>query len=309
MSEWDPVRVRRLDLDGLRELVFTPYRGRAFRGHGVPSRSLVPKAYRPGGYRVLLEMVSGYLKYNGISRGPFPDPDIEVLEMAALRVFHELSNAQGIPVPDLASTTGDPLSEAQRAISWGNGRNGAWMDARWTEVACLAQHYGVPTRLLDWSTDVNVALHFAATSALRHIDDGEECLCVWSIDLDAALRTIPGLDVIRPDYSRNPNMRAQSGIMTLVRRPAFGRLQDPLDDQLRRAVRSAEMMVGPENMRMTQDAPILERLDIPYDLLGELSAYLSSHRYDSSRFNPGFRGSYLCMEECRAYSRLPDRRE
>ncbi len=304
MADYEPVRVRRLDLDGLRELVFAPYRGHAFRGHGVTTYPLVPKAYRKDGYRILLEMMNGYLKYNGIAGRSYQDLDIEVLEMANLRIFHELSNAQGLPVPDLASTTDDPLKEATHAMMYEDRSNGRWMDNRWTEVACLAQHYGVPTRLLDWSTDINVALHFAATSALRHIDDGNGHFCLWVLDMDLAKRMVPGLDVIRPDYSRNPNMHAQSGVMTLMRGIPSASLSMPFDDHIRCMLRSAGMVT---NLSEEYDRPVLERLDIPYDLLGDLSAYLSSRRYDSSRFNPGFRGSYLCMQECRAYSRLPDR--
>lgn len=304
MADYEPVRVRRLDLDGLREIVFAPYRGHAFRGHGVTSYPLVPKAYRKEGYQILLEMMNGYLKYNGIAGRSYQGLDIEVLEMANLRIFHELSNAQGLPVPDLASTTDDPLKEATNAITYECKRNGAWMDNRWTEVACLAQHYGVPTRLLDWSTDINVALHFAATSALRHIDDGNGYFCLWVLDMGLAKGMVPGLDVIRPDYSRNPNMHAQSGVMTLMRGKSSKSLSVPFDDHVRGILRSLRMVIDTSEV---YDRPVLERLDIPYELLGDLSAYLSSRRYDSSRFNPGFRGSYLCMQECRAYSRLPDR--
>ena len=122
--------------------------------------------------------------------------------------------------------------------------------------------------------------------------------------MDLAKRMVPGLDVIRPDYSRNPNMHAQSGVMTLMRRIPSASLSMPFDDHIRCMLRSAGMVT---NLSEEYDRSVLERLDIPYELLGDLSAYLSSRRYDSSRFNPGFRGSYLCMQECRAYSRLPDR--
>jgi hypothetical protein len=44
----------------------------------------------------------------------------------------------------------------------------------------LAQHYGVPTSLLDWSEDPFVAAYFAIQSA-PDTDDGE-LACVWALN-------------------------------------------------------------------------------------------------------------------------------
>ena len=183
------------------------------------------------------------------------------------------------------------------------------MDRRWLEVACLAQHYGVPTRLLDWTTDVKVALHFAAGSALRHMDGPGEGFCIWVLDLDAAKAVMDDMEVVRPDYSRNPNMRAQSGVMTLLRNRTADDLAVPFDRQLAEsfARRLAEGDPVAEDIAGSGE-PVLQRLDVPYGLLGDLARYLSSHRYDSSRYRPGYEGAYLCMRECMDYSRLPDRR-
>ena len=191
-DRYSPVSSRTLDLDGLRDLVFEPFASHAFRGHGIAGRDLVPSAYRrdgPCGYDTLLRMMEGHLKYNGVAVDVPEGLDIEVLEIADLRIFHELCNAQGLPVPDLGSTTDNPYTEASDMI-FRDGLRGRWMDRRWLEVACLAQHYGVPTRLLDWTTDVNVALHFAAGSALRHMDGPGDGFCIWVLDLDAAKAVI-----------------------------------------------------------------------------------------------------------------------
>jgi len=56
----------------------------------------------------------------------------------------------------------------------------------WAIIA-IAQHYGMPTRLLDWTTNPNVALHFATSELHRYDADA----VVWCIDVVAAREILP----------------------------------------------------------------------------------------------------------------------
>jgi hypothetical protein len=57
-------------------------------------------------------------------------------------------------------------------------------DWHWLPVG---QHYGVPTRLLDWTYSPYIALHFATSDLLRMDEDG----LVWRVDIDRTNQLLP----------------------------------------------------------------------------------------------------------------------
>jgi hypothetical protein len=140
-----------------------------------------------------------------------------------------------------------------------NGDSGSWF--------ALMQHYGTPSRFLDWTASPYVAAYFALE---KEALEGEKRSAIWAIDLDWLEKT--GLETLRQEGwaltgdDSEARARWENSLLNECRKPVIIKM-NPLEPNDRMAAQQGSLLC-----HLRVDAPFFVDLNANDDLPGNGSS-------------------------------------
>lgn len=274
-----------------------------FRGVGDAEKfTLVPSALR---------MPPPVLKYTNKS---LLDPRTHSQQVEAeydlLWDFFRVADAQGLLIPEDSQIYRSPWASTpiHRGVVAAKAGDGPWPFDELMSLVALAQHHGVPTRLMDWSNDAFIAAYFGAADAairLEHGESSDSLLAVWCLNWRYVWKRWPGkkpddievLLVMAP-RATNPNLHAQGGLFTVhIVKPGKSSApinRDPLD-----------LVIEKRRGSIAIKAPVMRQITLPIRESGRLLRLLAAHNIHAASIFPGFDGVVKYLKEWRRWDEPP----
>ncbi|OZO00939.1 FRG domain-containing protein [Pseudomonas sp. IB20] len=255
-----------------------------FRGQGDARWSLTPS--------VLREDINSKYKHEG---GTYTQVDqIIMFEYILLLDFLHFSDEMGFAIPNDSAEFRKHMDFDAFTNRYGIDGAG-WPSEEYFSFIALAQHHGIPTRLLDWTKNPFVAAYFSASQALN-LNPLPESLAVWLIDSETIKQTDGRLEYVALPGSTSNNLAAQKGVF-LIHRQQYGMSRNS-------SFSSEELKNTVNNIFKDSTSSTAYKITLPAKLAGNLLFRLNKFGVSAATLFPGFDGAARAALEFKMAKKL-----
>lgn len=265
-----------------------------FRGMSSNQYELIPSLYR-----------------NSINE--FDCADMQLSEFFFLRDFIEACDSSATLIPSDSMQMREFLKNQQTFKDMAQ-KGANWVKDEWNELIAFAQHYGIPTRLLDWSYHPLVALYFAATGAIstmyEHKIKHNSASCFT--DLYFSIWIFADTDIIKLGENNenrlvkiidvpkaaNQHISFQKGCFTCIEQPLndFLSIYEGKEYQPFATINSV--------LKENKEQECLIKIDIPYKYAIDIYDYCDSYNFNGATLFRGPHGSANYTMEMFKYKKV-----
>ncbi|MBS0878999.1 FRG domain-containing protein [Pantoea sp. JGM49] len=257
-----------------------------FRGHANSSWELIPTALREKDNPMVTFLdLAGYQKpFNNITEY------LQIqMEYHFIRNFYSTADRQGLRLPNSSFLRKNLTGILDPNVKLFLEGEDYWIPLELYDCAALAQHHGLPTRLLDWSYDPFISIFFALKGALEN----EGNLCIWCLNTN--LLTEPYLEAdecpikfVTPPYYDNPNLNSQKGIFTHTPTKIQSTVANAIGTPVNRT--PLDKFLAEKLKGYGRRDEVLRKVTLPCSEAKTAYYHLNNHGYSSSKIFPGFDG-------------------
>jgi len=176
-----------------------------YRGQADSTWKLIPSLLRDELNNPLLKFIGNKIKSD----------ELVFTEVQLLNIFAEYCDNIGVRVPNDSIKFRSEILNSDTQDKYYITPS-LWPNPDLIELMALAQHHGVPTRLLDWTRQPYVSAYFAVSAAMSNYKswkDGSK-LSVWVLNT-TKLALYPNVNLVQVPGSTSPHLSAQSGLFTV----------------------------------------------------------------------------------------------
>lgn len=233
------------------------------------------------------------------------------LEYLALRTFFDICDKNGLRLPTVDRIRKSLYSHKDIESFILAGED--WLPYDLQELAALAQHYGMQTRLLDWTTNLETAIYFAVHEEPELTQDEQsdvdsEYIVIWGLNIFAQFGVDTPLKIIRPPYFGNPNLAAQKGLFTFwnvsgIKLPLNGGSNEDSSKifELLTNRTPLDELIAEECKKHNRKGVVMWKLLVPRKDRKDLYKYIRRKNVNAASLFPGYEGAVRCIKEDRSF--------